>query len=125
MALGEGRLRVNRIIGSVRIPILITSYGELCNDLEGLCRRICDFCGIRQEQFCLVDFPKTIDNHFRLADDSEWRRGYSSAQVERANAKLPPELAYRFHWYLSALITYRTPASGRTKGGAYLARSGR
>jgi len=90
-----------RIHDEARIPVLLTTYGDL-SDIGDLCRRICDFCGIARGQFSLVDVPKTIDNHFRLGDDSEWRRIYSSEQVERATAKLPPGFAHRFRWFVPA-----------------------
>jgi hypothetical protein len=50
------------------------------------------------EGLSFVDIPKTIDNHFRLADDEEWLRVLDPAQIERVNALLPSELARRFGW---------------------------
>jgi hypothetical protein len=81
-----------------RLPILLTTYEELCGDVVGLCRRICDFCGVAEERFRFIDIPKTIDHHFRLADDSEWRRVLSAEQIEAVDAMLPVELAHRFGW---------------------------
>jgi hypothetical protein len=92
-----------------RLPVILTTYEELCCDIGALCRRICDFSGIRHEDFRLVDIPKTIDNHFRLGDDSEWRRLCSPDQVERASALLPPALADRFGWVREDRPRYRPP----------------
>jgi hypothetical protein len=82
-----------------RVPVLLTTYEELSADIGGLCRRICDFCGIAPAMFRLVDLPKTIDNHFRLGDRNEWRRVFSAAQIERSSAMLPPAMAHRFDWF--------------------------
>jgi hypothetical protein len=80
------------------LPILLTTYAELSGDIADLCRRICDFNGIPRAAFRLVEVPKTIDNHFRLGDDGEWRRVFSSDQIRRANTLLPSALADRFGW---------------------------
>jgi hypothetical protein len=80
------------------IPMLLTEYCELNRDADRLCRRICRFYGVATEGLHFVDIAKTIDNHFRLADDEEWLRVLSSAQIERVDALLPLELASRFGW---------------------------
>jgi hypothetical protein len=80
------------------IPILLTDYRELSGDADRLCHRICSFYGIAAEELRFVDIPKTIENHFRLADDEEWLRVLTPAQIERVNALLPAELANRFGW---------------------------
>jgi hypothetical protein len=84
------------------IPILLTDYGELSGDADRLCRRICRFYGIAVEGRHFVDIPKTIANHFRLADDEEWLRVLNPAQLERVNALLPSELTSRFDWLHAA-----------------------
>jgi hypothetical protein len=86
-----------------QLPILLTSYAEFCRDIEGLCERICAFCDIPPDRFDFVEIPKTIDHHFRLGDDSEWRRVYSAEQADRANAMVPPALANRLGWLLDEL----------------------
>jgi hypothetical protein len=80
------------------IPVLLTDYGELSGDADRLCRRICGFYGIAVDGLRFVDIPKTIDNHFRLADDEEWLRVLDPAQIARVNALVPAELAARFGW---------------------------
>jgi hypothetical protein len=87
---------------SGEVPILLTDYRELSGDAGRLCRRICRFYGIAVEGLSFVDIPKTIDNHFRLADDEEWLRVLNPAQIERINALLPLELARRFGWLRAA-----------------------
>jgi hypothetical protein len=87
---------------SGEIPILLTDYGELSGDAGRLCRRICRFYGIAVDGLHFVDIPKTIANHFRLADDEEWLRVLDPAQIERVNALLPVELACRFGWLHTA-----------------------
>ena len=82
-----------------RLPVLLTTYDELSRDLRGLCRRICEFCAIPADAFRFVEAPKTIENHFRLGDDGEWRRVFSAEQTGRASAMLPAELAQRFGWH--------------------------
>jgi hypothetical protein len=81
-----------------RFPVLLTTYDELHDDIVGLCRRICDFCGVADDRFCFVDVPKTAEYHYRLADDGEWLRVLSPAQIDRVNATLPPEIACRLGW---------------------------
>ena len=78
-----------------RFPVLLTTYDELHSDIVGLCRRICDFCGVAADRFRFVDIPKTAEYHYRLADDGEWLRVLSPAQIDRVNATLPPEIACR------------------------------
>jgi hypothetical protein len=81
-----------------RLAILLTTYDELSRDIVGLCRRVCDFYKIPADRFRFREIPKTMDNHFRLADDGEWLRVLSAAQIERADAMMPPGLALRFAW---------------------------
>jgi hypothetical protein len=83
---------------AARFPVLLTTYGELCGDIVGLCRRICDFCGVAADRFRFVELPKTDEYHYRLADDGEWLRVLSAGQIDRVNRTLPPEIAYRLGW---------------------------
>jgi len=84
------------------IRVLLTDYRELNSNAGRLCRRICGFYGIAVDGLRFVDIPKTIDNHFRLADDEEWLRVLNPVQIARVNALLRPELARRFEWPLAA-----------------------
>jgi hypothetical protein len=83
---------------SGEIRVLLTDYRELNGDVGRLYRRICGFYEIAADGLRFVDIPKTIDHHFRLADDEEWLRVLNPVQIARVNALLPPELARRFEW---------------------------
>jgi len=107
------------------IPILLTDYRELSGDVGRLCRRICRFYGIAVDGLRFVDVPKTVDNHFRLADDEEWRRVLDPAQIERVAALLPAELAYRFGWLHTAARDERSIAHAAMNAGESLAVSRR
>ena len=97
-----------------RLPVLLTTYDELRDDIVGLCRRICDFCGVADDRFRFVEIPKTAEYHYRLADGGEWLRVLSTTQRDRVNATLPPEIACRLGWpHPATSITAAQPVSRR------------
>ena len=97
-----------------RLPVLLTTYDELRDDIVGLCRRICDFCGVADDRFRFVEIPKTAEYHYRLADGGEWLRVLSTMQRDRVDATLPPEIACRLGWpHPATSIAAAQPVSRR------------
>ena len=78
--------------------IMLTEFAALKEDEQGYSRSVLDFVGTESGMYQHSPPEKTMRSHFRTGTYDEWRRSFTSRQIEAISSAIPRRLLDRFGW---------------------------
>jgi tetratricopeptide (TPR) repeat protein len=82
----------------MKTKFLFTRQEDLSEDPRGFFCRLLHFYGIPEADFKFPDAPRQGERNFRAGRTDEWKRVFTSQQIERSTSMIPKDLGKQFGW---------------------------